>query len=96
MKYLPLLVLFACAIEPESQADKEYRVQIEIERVEAYAYWAKSCPGIIYTYNPSRPCRQHTVEGRRFCVPHKWDWDISGHNNTICASRIAIREAFGR
>ncbi len=99
MRYLPLLFLFACAVEPESQADKEYRVQIEIERGEAYAYWARGCSsanGIIYTYDPVRPCRNRLIDGRWYCVPYKFDWDINKHNRTVCVSREALREALGR
>ncbi len=97
MKYLPLLFLFACAVEPESQADKEYRVQIEIERGEAYVYWARGCiatNGIIYTYDPSGRCRTRLIDGSRYCIPHRFDWDIHRNNRTICASRNSLSEAF--
>ncbi len=98
MRYLILLFIVGCASEPLTQEEIEYNAQFELERAEAYAMWANGCinaNGIIFTYNPSRPCRNRKVLGARYCVPHRFDWDIlTSHNNTVCASRSAIADAF--
>lgn len=100
MRYLILLFLFACASEPLSQADREYNEQIERERIESYCMWAAGCSnanGIVFTENPWRSCRNVRMFGRRFCVPHKNDWDTNKRfNNTQCVSQRVISEMFQR
>ena len=91
-----LMLLAGCAGVPLTEEQREEKEYYEQERGLAWEQWKAWClsgNGVIYAYNPWKPCR------RKNCIPSKWDWNYDFTrdrpalgNAYQCVTRTQLRE----